>query len=315
MISVVIPVKDGGEDLRRCLDALGRQSVDDEVELVVMDSSSKDGSAELARRHGARVHVIASHEFNHGGTRNVGAELARGDVLVFTSQDAYAASDDWLAKLTAPLRDDERVAGVYGRQLPHHDATPPERYFLDFLYGPQPRLQRATGVDELSMETTLFSNANAAVRRSIWQQFRFVDDIIMSEDQEWSRRVLLAGHAIAYEPRAAVRHSHPYTVASAFRRFFDSGVSAERAYLGGGRPSGRVLRRAAVRYAGGELAWLWRTGQRRWIPYAAVYELAKFAGLQLGARHRRLPLWLKLRCTSLPTYWTGGAATLGPPSG
>jgi rhamnosyltransferase len=315
MISVVIPVKDGEEDLRRCLDALGRQSVDDELEVVVMDSSSSDGSAELARGRGARVQVIPPHEFNHGATRNLGAEAARGELLVFTSQDAYAEGGDWLARLTAPLRADERIAGVYGRQLPHANAKPPERYFLDFLYGPKPRLQRAGEVAELSMETTLFSNANAAIRRSVWEEFRFVDDIIMSEDQEWSRRVLLGGYAIAYEPRAAVRHSHPYTVVSAFRRFFDSGVSAERAYLSGGRPSGRVLRRAAGRYALGELAWLSRTGQRRWIPYAVVYELAKFAGLQLGARHRRLPLWLKLRCTALPSYWTGGAATLGRPSG
>jgi rhamnosyltransferase len=312
MISVVIPVKDGGEDLRRCLDGLARQTIDDEVEVVVVDSSSTDGSAELARERGASVHVIPVAEFNHGSTRNLGAELARGDLLVFTSQDAYAEADDWLARLVAPLRGrpGDRIAGVYGRQLPHDHATPPERYFLDFLYGPEPREQNAASASELSMETTLFSNANAAIPRSVLADFPFASDIIMSEDQEWSRRVLLAGYGIVYEPRAAVRHSHPYTIGSAFRRFFDSGVSAERAYLAGGRPSGRVLRRAALRYAGGELAWLWRTGHRRWIPYAAAYELAKFAGLQLGARHRRLPLWLKLRCTALPSYWTEGAATL-----
>ena len=57
----------------------------------------------------------------------------------------------------------------------------------------------------------------------------------MSEDQEWSARALLDGWSILYEPRAAVRHSHVYTVRSAFRRFFDSGVSAERTYLAGAR--------------------------------------------------------------------------------
>ncbi|MBA2505306.1 MAG: hypothetical protein H0V29_05090 [Thermoleophilaceae bacterium] len=154
------------------------------------------------------------------------------------------------------------------------------------------------------MATTLFSNANAAVRRRFLEEFPFVEDIIMSEDQEWSRRVLLAGHALRYEPRAAVRHSHPYTVRSAFRRFFDSGVSSERAYMAGGRPAGSVLRRRAMEYARGELRWLWRSGNRRWIPYAAVYEGAKFIGLQLGARHQRLPLGLKRRMSALPSYWT-----------
>lgn len=305
MISVVIPVKDGGDDLCRCLDALAGQMIGDDVEIVVIDSGSSDGSAELAYQFGARVEKIRPEEFNHGATRNLGARLATGDVLVFTSQDASAADSNWLRNLVQPLRDDERVAGVYGRQLPREDAKPPERFFLDFLYGPESREQRVAGPAELSMATTLFSNANAAIRRSIWEEFRFADDIIMSEDQDWSRRVLVAGYTIRYEARAAVRHSHPYTLGKAFRRFFDSGVSAERAYLASAASSARVLRGAAFDYAARELVWLWRTDQRRWIPYAAVYELAKFGGLQLGTRHRLLPRWLKLRCTALPAHWRG----------
>ena len=99
--------------------------------------------------------------------------------------------------------------------------------------------------------------------RDVWEEFPFAEDLIMSEDQEWSRRVLLAGHALVYEPRAVVHHSHAYTVAGAFRRFFDSGVSAERSYASGRAAHGSALRGAAVRYARGEVAWLWRTGQRR----------------------------------------------------
>ena len=310
MISVIIPVRDGGEDLRRCLEAIRRQEAGGEVEIVVIDSSSTDGSAELARTLGARVEVIPLEVFNHGATRNLGAELAKGEVLVFTSQDAAAIGDDWLARLVAPLTD-ERVAGVYGRQLPHPGATPPERYFLDFLYGPDARVQEAAGAGELSMETTLFSNVNAAIPRRIFERFRFADDIVMSEDQEWARRVLVAGYRLAYEPGAAVRHSHAYSLRSAFRRFFDSGASAERAYLAGGRPAGRVLRRAAWRYGKGELAWLWSIGQRRWIPYAILYELVKFAGLQLGARHRHLPLPVKKRLSALPAYWESNRGRAG----
>lgn len=304
MISVVIPVKNGGNDLVRCLDAIARQRVADEVEVVVVDSGSTDGSFEVARERGARVHEIPPEEFNHGATRNLGAELARGDVLVFISQDAEALGEEWLARLVARLSDDDRIAGAYGRQLAREDAVPPERYFLDFLYGPSPRTQQVADASQISMESTLFSNANSAMRRTLWDRFRFADDIIMSEDQDWSRRVLLAGWRIAYAPEAVVRHSHPYTIGSAFRRFFDSGVSADRGYLAADR-SNRALRSAALRYLRGELGWLVRSGQARWIPYASVYELAKLAGLALGARHRRLPLWLKLRCTMTPSYWTG----------
>lgn len=177
---------------------------------------------------------------------------------------------------------------------------------MDFLYGERSRTQRAAGEHELSMQTTLFSNVSSAIRADVFARFPFVDDIIMSEDQEWSRRVLLAGYSLRYVPEAVVHHSHPYTLRQAFRRFFDSGVSSERAYMAGARPSSVVLRRQAVRYAREELAWLWSTGRRRWIPYSAAYEAAKFAGLQLGIRHERLPHAVKVRFSALPAYWSPG---------
>jgi rhamnosyltransferase len=302
MISVVIPVKDGGTDLVRCLEAIARQRVEDEVEVVVVDSGSQDDSVARAESLGARVHSIPPSEFHHGRTRNLGAELARGDVLVFTSQDAYAATNSWLDLLTAPLRNESSVAGVYGRQLPHESATPPERYFLDFLYGPTPRRQRLANIDDLSFEVTLFSNVNSAMLRSVSVKYPFAEDVVMSEDQEWSRRALLAGLEIVYEPRAAVYHSHVYSMVDAFRRFFDSGASAESSYVAG-NTSTTALWSAAARYARGEAAWLWTTGQRRWLPYAAAYELAKFTGLQLGRRHRLLPARLKSRLSQYPRHW------------
>lgn len=302
MISIVIPVKDGGEGLRRCLEAIGAQRTEDEVEVVVVDSGSTDGSDALAESLGARVHRIAPEEFNHGATRNLGASLARGDVLVFTSQDAHAEGEDCLALLTAPLRDPQ-VAGAYARQVAHRGAKPPEEFFLDYLYGPQPRVQRASEPSELSMETTLFSNVCSAIRRDVFERFPFADDVIMSEDQEWSRRVLLAGHAIVYEPRAVVRHSHDYTFAEAFRRFFDSGVSAERAYLPDDPAARRALRRRALRYPVVETSWLWRSGHRRWIPYALAYQAMKFAGLALGTLHARLPRSWSRRLSASPGYW------------
>ena len=122
---------------------------------------------------------------------------------MFTSQDAYAERDDWLSRLVSHL-EPERVAGVYGRQLAHHHASPPEVYFLDFLYGPRSRVQ-AVGVDGegISMSTTLFSNANSAMRREVWKRFPFAEDLIMSEDQEWSRRVLLDGYWVGLDYRRA----------------------------------------------------------------------------------------------------------------
>jgi len=313
LISVLIPVRNGGIELARCLDAIAAQRLDDDVEVLVIDSGSTDGTPELARAHGARVHSIPLEEFHHGATRNLGVRLARGDVIVWTTHDAYPENDEWLARLTAPLLA-EGVGGVYGRQLAHHDARPPERYFLDFVYGPDSRIQRAASVDELTMETTLFSNANSAMPRDLLERFPFAEDVLIAEDQDWSRRMLLEGYEIRYVGAAAVRHSHAYTLFTAFRRFFESGVAGDRTFMAGGAQARGVLRRKAVDYARGELAWLVRTGNARWIPYTCVYELGKFAGLQLGARHEHLPRWLKRRWTRYPGWFSGQAGPGAPPA-
>ena len=177
-------------------------------------------------------------------------------MLVFTSQDAVAARRDVARDGScAPLGGRGRVAGVYGRQLPHDDATPPERYFLDFLYGPDATrpAARRRGRAELRADALLERQLRDPARRL--GEFPFADDLIMSEDQEWSRRVLRAGYELVYEPEAAVHHSHRYSVAAAFRRFFDSGVSAERSYAADARGSRRAApRRRAVRARRGRVA-------------------------------------------------------------
>ncbi|MEA2493358.1 MAG: polysaccharide biosynthesis protein PslC, partial [Thermoleophilaceae bacterium] len=226
MISILIPVRNGGSELARCLDAIAAQRIDEDYEVLLIDSASTDDTAAIGRAKGARVHTIEADEFHHGATRNLGVQMARGEIIVWTTHDAYPDADDWLDKLTAPLRAHEPdVAAVYGRQVAHHDASPPEKYFLDFLYGERPRLQRAARVEDLTMETTLFSNANSAIPRALLLEERFAEDVLIAEDQDWSRRMLLAGRAIRYVPDAPVRHSHAYTLFTAFRRFFESGVA------------------------------------------------------------------------------------------
>lgn len=305
MITVVIPVKDGGDGLRRCLEGIFSQRVEEDYEVVVVDSGSTDGSRELAARMGATVIDIPAAEFNHGSARNLGAGAGSGELLVFTVQDAFPQDAGWLQRLVGPLREDEGVAGVYGRQLPHDDATPPEVWFLNFMYGPRARTQAVSSPAELSLETTMFSNVNSAIRRSAWEPGEFAEDIIMSEDHEWARRALLDGWRIEYRPEAAVRHSHRYSISDAFRRFFDSGVSAERAYLAGGDEASERLNSAALQYARGEIGWLIRSGQAAWIPYTAVYEAAKWLGLQLGHRYRLIPAPLRRKLSALPGYWIG----------
>jgi rhamnosyltransferase len=295
VISVLIPVKDGGEDVVRCIEAVQRQTTEEEFEVVAVDSGSEDGTPERIRRLGGIVHEIPAEDFSHGGTRNLLRELARGEVLVYVTDDTLPAADDWLATLVAALGSRPDAAAAYGRQIPHADASPSEQYFLRFLYGTEPRVQRARNQDELTLETTMLSNANAAYRRDALEAHPFAEDLRWAEEQDFARRVLLEGKTVVYEPRAAVIHSHAYTISTAFHRFFDSGLAARRTYLSGGAPARRALGSSLRRYAVGEIGWLWNQGHAAWIPYAVAYELAKLAGMELGIHGDLLPEWVRAR--------------------
>src|SRR5688572_23841155 len=84
-ISIVIPVYNGGNLLKRCLTAL-HQSAYTDWELIVVDDGSTDGSDALARQFGARV-VATSGRLGPAAARNLGARLARGEYLYFIDAD------------------------------------------------------------------------------------------------------------------------------------------------------------------------------------------------------------------------------------
>jgi rhamnosyltransferase len=253
----------------------------------VIDSGSDDRTVEIAKGYPVRLEQIHAEEFHHARTRNFGALLASGAYLVYLTADATPTDKEWLRHLLEGLNDPE-VAGSYGRQLAHSWAYPMERYFLSQLYPEEPRKQQAVG-GEAGMDTTWFSNVSSAIKRELWERFPFDESSVMTEDQIWSRRVLVEGYSILYNPRATVLHCHNYSLVKAFRRYFDSGMTSRESYLSDGKSAVRSLGSQGVGYMWGEIGYLLRTGKALWVPYAMVYELAKFAGILAGRHHERLP--------------------------
>ncbi|HEX6023809.1 MAG TPA: glycosyltransferase family 2 protein, partial [Solirubrobacter sp.] len=211
--SVAIPVRNGGARLREVLEAVRAQTV--EAELVVADSRSTDGSAELARSFGATVFTV--ERFSHGGTRNELMERTSGDVVAFLTQDAVPASDQWLAALLRGFT--HEVALVYGPSLPRQDAPVPVAREMTEWFSPVPRVDRGRDLRGPGLET-FFTSTNGAVLRAAWRDVPF-PDVPYAEDQALALAMLRAGYAKAYVPEAAVIHSHDYGPLEQFRRTFD----------------------------------------------------------------------------------------------
>src|SRR3712207_3488065 len=215
MISVALPVLNGGPLLDEVLAAVRRQRVPgEEVELVVVDSGSTDGSLDVLRRYEARVIEIPQSEFSHGGTRDLLVRSSFGSHVAFLTQDATPASSDWLAALLRGFERAPDVALVYGPYLPRPDAPHWIKRELGDVFGPEPRVDRGDDANPF------YSDANGCVSRVAYDQVPF-RPVSYAEDQLLARDMLAAGYAKAYEPSAGVVHSHAYPPAELLGRLFD----------------------------------------------------------------------------------------------
>lgn len=217
MISICIPTQNAGPAFTETLSLWRCQEVAEEIELLVADSGSTDDTVERCRAAGARVTRIRPEAFNHGETRNHLAAEARGDVLVFTVQDARPAARNVLHELVRPLQEDATLGGVSGSQVPHPEADFMGRWEttrltknigLDFR-----RKQLASWEEFLSwdlprrFESVAFDNVCSAIRRSAWEAMPF-SRIDFGEDLDWAVRWLRRGGALLFNPAARVLHSH-----------------------------------------------------------------------------------------------------------
>jgi len=295
--SVIILTKNAGSDFQDSLESIFAQKYPGKYEVNIVDSGSTDNTLEIARNYPTRIHQIKPEDFGHGKTRNLDARLVASDYLVFLTQDAVPATDKWLTNLIRNF-DDSRVAGVYGKQIPKKGTNPMECFFLSSRYSSD-KVVKSSAQGKVDMDTIFFSNANSAIAKKIWEKYPFDDSLIMGEDQEWAKKVLLAGYEIVYDPEAAVYHSHNYSLKTVFQRYFDSGVSfnqfASKEYSS--------FTTEGLAYTRSEMRFLITDGYIRWLPYAVFYDLAKLLGASLGKKERYLPLGLKKRLSLHSYYW------------
>lgn len=296
--SVVIPALNAERYLPELIRAIRSQKPAPPGEILVLDSGSTDRTRAIAESFEG-VRVIAIDDFSHGRARNRGAREARGDVAVYLSQDALPANEEWLTKLLEPFSD-ERVAAVYSRQIPRDDANPMERFFLQDRFPPgDPIHRRAGGRDHLTMEQVFFSNVSAAIRRDRLAEHPFDEEVVMSEDQQLSRDLMMAGYTVVYRPDSIVYHSHNYTLGTVFRRYFDSVYSLTQIFPRHGVGTSTAM---GTSYLRREIAYMVRR-YPAWLPYYAAYTFCKIAGALASHMADRMPRGLARRCSLHPYYW------------
>nr|MBP7694703.1 glycosyltransferase family 2 protein [Anaerolineales bacterium] len=200
-IAVILLTKNSQRYLAEQLEAVFAQAAGRGVEVIAVDSGSRDATLEIFSRYPVRVFSIAPAEFNHGETRNFGARQASASVryLVYLTHDATPAPG-WLAALLTAVETSPDVAGAHSRHLPRPTCPLPMARLLqeEWEQSGTPdrvvkRLTDRADYERRRVWYAWFSNTSSCLRRAVWEQipFRRVD---FAEDADWADRVLQAGY-------------------------------------------------------------------------------------------------------------------------
>jgi len=284
-LSVIIPTYNAKDLLAKLLLRLRSQSVD--FELVIIDSSSTDGSAELAKASADTFLSIPKDRFDHGGTRTMAAKAAKGELLLFLTQDALPNSEHALANLLQAL-DNPMVGAAFGRQLPYENTSLFGKHLRYFNYPQKSYIRTLSDKEHYGLKTVFFSDSFSVYRRSVLAEVGwFKDGLIVGEDMYVIAKILMAGHKIAYRADATVLHAHDYTLLEDFRRYFDTGVFHEReSWLIDvfGKAEGE-----GGRYVKSEFRFLLQEKAYSKIPEFVLRNGLKYLGYTLGRHYQYIP--------------------------
>lgn len=210
LVSIIMRSYNEGWALRDTLPALQAQDYKN-WELIVIDSGSTDDSVDLIRR--AKPHhfiQIKYEDYNPARVMNHGMQLARSDFGIFLNADAAPQGSDWLRPLVMALQE-PNVAAVFGRQIPRPDCRAVYAHDYERCFGPN---------RESTQWEHFFSMVSSGLRKDIWSQRGFLEQMQYSEDDEYTRWCRERGYRVVYAPDSVVMHSHNYTPRQAYKRSF-----------------------------------------------------------------------------------------------
>jgi len=197
-LSVVIRTHNEEEWIGQCLRHVNEQIVS-EVEIVLVDNLSTDKTVEKAQHVYPDLTIVQIDDYMPGLAINEGVRASEGEYFVCLSAHCIPVDEHWLENLKKNFDREDNLAGVYGRQVPVESSDPVDKRDLIRTFGPERRVQE---------RDTFFHNANSMIRRDVWEEHPFKEDVTNIEDQIWGNEVINAGFRLVYEPEAAVYHHH-----------------------------------------------------------------------------------------------------------
>lgn len=299
-IQVIIPIYKPDHKLIELLKKIKEQSIED-IPLLIIDSGSNDEYKSEIKNMNCLVKKIDVKTFNHGGTRQMGADMFPDkDIYIFLTQDAILVNEKSIENIVKVF-DNFNIGCAYGRQLPHKDANLFSSYARLFNYKDKSYIYSINDKEKYGIKTAFNSNSFAAYRRKALNEIGgFPIDTILSEDMYVAAKMLLNKWSVAYCSDAMVYHSHNYTIWQEFKRYFDIGVFYSRESwikdtFGGAEGEGK-------KYIISEFKYLIKRNIVLIFPMI-IRDIMKFFGFRLGMKERFINKHIKRKISMTKNFW------------
>lgn len=297
-VGVAIVTYKDKRHLEKCLPPLINSPVKPKV--LVFNSTSNDGTVELAKKLGAETLVIPRNEMNHGWAREISRKTLGTDIVVMMTPDAYAAPD-MLEKVIEPITSGEAVIS-YPKQIPHPGTNIVSVYSRKFNFPNESNIRSIKDAKKYGVYTAFCSDACTAYLNSALDKIGGFRWLLAGEDAVAASMLLKNGYKIAYVADSVVEHSHNYTPLKEFKRHFDTGMYRKRWHkildLGGGGDQARGTSYAITMF-------LFILKKQPWMLPTAFLQLTMgWLGYHFGQIcYHRAPDWLYKAISPADFFW------------
>ena len=209
LCSIVIRAFNEEKHIGRLLSGITQQDYP-AYEVILVDSGSTDRTIDIARQFDVNIVHISPQEFTFGRSLNMGIQTAQGEFIVIISAHCYPVYPDWLTQIILPLQQDKQIAISYGKQRGGKTNQYSEHQWF-IKYFPDNSTPR--------QGHPYCHNANAAIRRSIWEQHPYNENLTGLEDLAWGSWIFEQGYGISYTADAEIIHLHDEKPSQVYNRY------------------------------------------------------------------------------------------------
>jgi glycosyltransferase involved in cell wall biosynthesis len=209
MISVIIPAYNSEKTIEKLLSSL-RKSIFSDYEIIVVDDHSTDNTGEIARKYSDTV-VTLKERSGPARARNVGAENAKGDILLFLDADIIGDANllGYISRRFQENQEMKALVGIYSKQPANDGFFPKYKALVAYFW--------SQGVKFLEA----FDTHSAAIKREVFHELGGFDSNYkdaLVEDFEFGYRVS-EKYPIYLDNNLQVAHHFPSFLANA-RKYY-----------------------------------------------------------------------------------------------